>query len=81
MCVEGAALPASFPASTRSACKKQLELMALFMCGGCQVYDELDGQCLDRTLDLDEDRRPRSKQEMAQEAAELRQLFPQNQQQ
>lgn len=44
------------------------------------MYDELDGQCLDRQLDLDEDRRPRTKQEMADEAAALAKLFPLNQQ-
>jgi hypothetical protein len=40
------------------------------------VYEELEGQALGRHFDLDEDRRPRTKDEMAKEAAELRALFP-----
>lgn len=40
-----------------------------------QVYDELDKQKLNRGVDAEDDRKPRSKDEMAAEAASLRPLF------
>ena len=43
------------------------------------MYEELDKVQMDRHFDLDEDRRPRSMEEMAQEALELRALFPHRQ--
>lgn len=40
-----------------------------------QVYDELNKQNLTRGVDAEEDRKPRTKDEMAAEAASLRPLF------
>lgn len=47
--------------------------------GHGQVYEELEAVHLKKHFDLDEDRRPRSAEEMAAEARELRALFPDRQ--
>ena len=41
-----------------------------------QVYEALEGVQLQKHFDLDIDRRPRTEEEMAAEARELRALFP-----
>ena len=40
------------------------------------VYEHLDNQNLDRVIEEEEERKPRTLEEMAQEAATLRTLFP-----
>lgn len=45
-----------------------------------QIYEELDDLQLARHFDLDEERRPRTMEEMATEAMELRRLFPSHRQ-
>jgi hypothetical protein len=44
-----------------------------------QVYEELEAVHLKQHFDLDAPRRPRSLEEMAAEALELRALFPEQQ--
>ena len=42
------------------------------------VYEHLENQHLDRVIEEEEERRPRTLEEMAQEATTLRSLFPNN---
>lgn len=73
MCVWWAAL------SLVASLPRSFDILIMHPPHGGQVYEELEAVHLKKHFDLDADRRPRTAEEMAAEARELRALFPERQ--